>query len=268
MKIFSRQCFRSILMIYKTNSKANLTFQSGIGNTANFLTISIVQNAVRDFSETIENIQQNVPIDIFSILGMRNLSAFIGEIFARSLEKVSYRMLKSNPHQDGYPDLLLMDQAGIDMYNNISLQQGLQDKAPFSPFPNGGIEIKATCGSVPTPKECHKKGLEKPSIGCQRIDILKSYDWKAHHQETNNLLGLLWDFINGKPMLVAVFFGNNLTDADWGDIVQPRAGGGRTTSVSIMKRKGVKKMYNNWVMVFNDRRYIDFLNKYNKGSSI
>lgn len=255
-------------MLYKTNLNANLTFQSGTGNAINFLTIPIIQNAIQDFSGTMEDIQHNIPVDIFSILGMRNLSAFVGEVFARSLERVSNGVLKGNPHQDGYPDLLLMDNTGIDMYNKIALQQGLQDKAPFSPFPNGGIEIKATCGSVPTPKECYKKGIQKPSIGCQRIDLLKSYDWKAHHQETNNLLGLLWDFINSKPTIVSVFFGNSLTNEDWGNIVQPQVGGGRTTSVSIMKREGVKKMYNNWIVVLDDYRYINFLNKYNKDCKI
>jgi len=105
-------------------------------------------------------------------------------------------------------------------------------------------------------------------MGDTRIEVMKSYDWKAHHRETNNLIGILWDFENTIPQIVAVFFGNNLTDNDWGKIVQPKEGGGRTTSVSIMSRQGVKKMYKNWIMIKNDDRYINFVNKYNKDNLI
>ena len=67
---------------------------------------------------------------------------------------------------------------------------------------------------------------------------------------------------------MAVFFGNNLTEDDWGRIVQPKEGGGRTTSVSIMTREGVNKMYQNWIAVKDDSRYMDLLNRYNKGRII
>ena len=117
-------------------------------------------------------------------------------------------------------------------------------------------------------KECAKLGIEKPDIGDTRISVLNGYDWKAHHRETNNLIGILWDFYEGTPHIMAIFFGNNLTENDWGRIVQPKEGGGRTTSVSIMSREGVNKMYQNWIAVKNDHRYIDFLNIYNKASLI
>lgn len=200
-------------------------------------------------------------VDVFGILGMRNLSSFIGEIFAASIIKYSNELFKKNPHQDGYPDLLLMDDTGIQLW--LELESRKREKQPFSPFMNGGIEVKATCGSVPTPQECNRKNIVKPDIGDQRIDVLKGYDWKAHHRDTNNLMGILWDFIEGIPRIVAVFFGNNLAVQDWGNIVQPREGGGRTTSVSIMTRLGVKKMYNGCIYVIDDVRYINFLNRYN-----
>lgn len=92
--------------------------------------------------------------------------------------------------------------------------------------------------------------------------------WKAHHRETNNLIGLLWDFHEQIPQIVAIFFGNTLTEQDWGKIVQPKKGGGRTTSVSIMRRSAVKKMYQNWIAVRDDLRYINFINKYNNGELI
>lgn len=198
-------------------------------------------------------------VDVFEILGMRNLSSFIGEIFAASIIKHNDLFIK-NPHQDGYPDLLLMDEKGKQLWKNLDGK--LKEKQPFSPFANGGIEIKATVGSVPSPNE--KKGIVKPEIGDQRINVLKGYDWKAHHRDTNNLMGILWDFIDGVPRIVSVFFGGNLEIEDWGKIIQPKVGGGKTTSVSIMTRIGVKKMYDGCIFVIDDKKYINFLNHYNK----
>ncbi len=252
----------------KINPNACTTFISGNNIQSEFSNVMIKQSVIHCHN-IIDKILQDVPVDIFSVLGMRNLSAFIGELFAKSLELQSDGLLKSNPHQDGYPDLLLLDNIGCKLWNKILKDGNLKAKAPFSPFSNGGIEIKATCGSVPSPAESAKKGKEKPGMGDTRIDVLKGYDWKSHHRETNNLLGLLWDFDESRtPRIVAVFFGNNLTEEDWGNIVQPKKGGGRTTSVSIMKRSGVKKMYDNWILVTSDKRYTDFLNKYNKDSLI
>jgi hypothetical protein len=78
----------------------------------------------------------------------------------------------------------------------------------------------------------------------------------------------LWDFIEGVPGIAAVFFSADLSKADWGEIIQPKAGGGRTTSVSIMSRNGVKKMYEGIVYVIDDKRYSTFLNRYNGGDII
>ncbi len=129
-----------------------------------------------------------------------------------------------------------------------------KDKSLFSPFKYGGIEVKATCGSTPSAGK-----TPKPLIGEQRIDLLEKFDWKAHHRQTNNLIAILWDFIDEIPTIVACFFSNNLNASDWGNIVRPKKGGGRTTSVSIMKSKGIKKMCAGWVAVIDSDPYIDTL---------
>lgn len=203
-------------------------------------------------------------VDVFSILGMRNLSAFIGELYAAAVIKHSHDLFMKNPHQDGYPDLLLMDEAGKALWEK--LKSRCREKGPFSPFMGGGIEVKATCGSLPTPKACQERGFEKPGLGDQRIALMMGYDWKAHHRETNNLAGILWDFIDGVPRIVAVFYSCDLVTEDWGKIVQPREGGGRTTSVSIMSRQGIAKMYAGWICFRNDQRYVKFIDRYNGGS--
>jgi hypothetical protein len=202
-------------------------------------------------------------IDVFSILGMRNLSAFVGEVFAAALVTEYPGILAKNPHQDGYPDLLLLDEAGEREW--VRVANRIREKSPFSPYVTGGFEVKATCGAVPSPEVCRRRGMEKPDIGDQRLKLLSGYDWKSHHRETNDLFGVFWDFVDGCPTIVAVFYRSDLTVEDWGAIVHPRAGGGRTTSVSIMTRSGVRKMYEGWVIVLKSTEYARFFDGRNNG---
>jgi hypothetical protein len=249
---------------YKKTTAATASYQGGSGQSASIDTAYLEAAAIRAH-KVIDQISQ-FEVDIFSILGMRNLSAFIGELYAASLIKETGDQYRKNPHQDGYPDLLLMDASGHALYSRLEVSGQLREKGPFSPFPNGGIEVKATCGSVPTPDRCRKLGLaEKPDIGDQRIGVMTGYDWKAHHRQTNNLIGILWDFIGRVPRIVAVFFCPILEERHWGEIIQPKEGGGRTTSVSIMSREGVATMYRHWMLVIDDDpRYARFLNQHNK----
>lgn len=227
--------------------------------------IEVFKQAVHNFDESMAKLEK-VADGLFATLGMRNLSAFVGEMFAAALAKASGGFLVKNPHQDGYPDLLVMTDEGKALLK--TLEQNMQDKKPFSDFASGGLEVKATCGSVPTPAIFAKKNLKKPEIGDERIGVMVGYDWKAHHRLTNNLLGIVWDFVGGVPTIVGIFFSSSLTQTDWGKIVQPKDGGGRTTSVSIMTRDGTKKMYDGWIAVLDDPRYKAFFNKFNASNSI
>nr|ADQ20494.1 BsaAI [Geobacillus stearothermophilus] len=210
----------------------------------------------------LNDITKESGVEVFEALGMRNLSGFIGEFFVSSLEQVSNKNLVKNPHQDGYPDLLLVDSPKAASYFNsiVEIVDGKlypKEKSLFSPFKYGGLEVKATCGSTPSAKV-----MPKPLIGEQRIHILTGLDWKAHHRGTNNLIGIYWDFLDELPTICAVFYRNDLTEDDWGKIVRPKEGGGRTTSVSIMNSKGVKKMCKNWIAIIDNEDYINaFSNK-------
>lgn len=222
--------------------------------------MNYANNALRELSET----TMRFDINIFETLGMRNLSGMIGEYFARSVQKVSNGKLESNLHQDGYPDLLLVDTPKKKAYYDTlyTVKGGRKypiDKEHFSPFLYGGIEVKATCGSTPSASKA--KNITKPLIGEQRVSQITSFDWKAHHRTTNHLLGVLWDFIDGLPTYVAAFYQDELEIEDWGAIVQPKEGGGRTTSVSIMNSQGIKKMCDKWVAVIDDAKYINLLDK-------
>lgn len=217
--------------------------------------INFANNALRSLDEQ----TRAFDINIFEAMGMRNLSGIVGEYLGKSLQRFSGNNLHSNLHQDGYPDLLLVNTAERRKYfeSLYTIQDGKKyprDKALFSPYRYGGIEVKATCGSTPPANQ-----VPKPLIGEQRIDLVNSFDWKAHHRETNNLIGILWDFINEVPTIVAAFYRNDLIVDDWGNIVQPKEGGGRTTSVSIMNSGGISKMCAGWIAVIDDEKYISSL---------
>lgn len=235
------------------------------GRTRGDLPTGTITGAVNLAHELIDDLYA-VDLDVAAVLGLRNLSAFIGELLAAAMVQVADGQLQANPHQDGYPDLLLLDQSGRRHWDR--LQGRIDEKSPFSPFQGGGIEVKATCGSVPSPAVCQRRGIERPDMGDTRIDTMAGYDWKAHHRETNNLVGVLWDFLERRPRIVAVFYSAKIQQRDWGKIVQPRAGGGKTTSVSIMARTGIEKMYQGWVCVLKEGGYSEFLNKRNRGELI
>jgi len=226
---------------------------------------SMIVEAIERTHQTMDRFD-DFDVNVFELLGMRNLSAFVGEVFAASLRHSAGGMFEKNPHQDGYPDLLLMDTDGKRLWSSLSHR--MKEKEPFSPFATGGVEVKATCGNTPPAKVLRKRGQEKPGIGDTRISLLNGYDWKAHHRETNHLLSILWYFQERRPTVAAVFYSYSLTVDDWGKIVSPKAGGGRTTSVSIMNTKGRRKMYEGWIVCIDNPSYIDFLNRKNSATLI
>ncbi|CAH1664759.1 hypothetical protein BOSEA31B_12734 [Hyphomicrobiales bacterium] len=134
-------------MKYILRSNEGMTFNSGAGVVSRIDGEHLLQ-AVHETSSLARQISE-FPVNIFEILGMRNLSAFIGELFAASLIRVCDGNFIKNPHQDGYPDLLLVDDNGRKLLSKLQQNGQLREKGPFSPFANGGLEIKATCGSVP-----------------------------------------------------------------------------------------------------------------------
>lgn len=240
---------------YIINEQHRITIggQEIITNANLLEAINFCNSAIRLLDEQTKQFD----INIFKVLGMRNLSGMVGEYFAASVQRFSHGNLQSNLHQDGYPDLLLTNTPEKLAYFHslYTIENGRKypkDKSLFSPFAYGGVEVKATCGSTP-PASVEPK----PLIGEQRISKVTAFDWKAHHRETNNLLSIFWDFIDHVPTVAACFYRNDLVIDDWGKIVQPKTDGGRTTSVSIMTSSGVKKMCKGWLAVLDNPMYIN-----------
>lgn len=236
--------------MYIINNENKLYYKNEL-----ILTNNQVVNALKKTNEAMKELDDatnEFDVNIFEILQLRNLSGLVGEYLSKLIEIESEERLVNNPHQDGYPDLLdVGTKIKRDYYDSLFLNESNSIyKEHVSPFKYGGIEVKATIGSTPPAKK-----VAKPLVGEQRIAILNGLDWKSHHRETNNLIGILWDFIDGLPFIVGCFYSNELTEEDWGNIVSPKKGGGRTTSVSVMNASGIKKMCSNWIAIVDDSQY-------------
>lgn len=227
------------------------------GDVRHELVPDYLERAIVEANRRLRDMQETIgeQIPVFEILGLRNLSSFVGEVFKATLASCMPDILMPNPHQDGYPDLLALTPEGKKYINEVESKGLTTSKGAWSSYAFGGVEVKATCGTTPPASS----GTPKPGVGDTRIALLKSLDWKAHHRKTNHLIGLFWDFVDGLPSIRALFFRPDLTEDDWGAVVAPRQGGGHTTSVSVMTRSGVRKMGDGWIILpsdFNERTSI------------
>jgi len=254
------------------------------------LSPKVALDALRATNDTLELTQDVLGLNdvpFFELLGTRNLGSFVGAVFVHCLQKQMPDRLRVNGHQDGYPDLCALTTVGKAQIAGWERAGQADAEKSWASYEHGGIEVKTTCGSVPTATKSRKK----PGLGEQRYRLLTGLDWKAHHRETNNLLGLYWDFIGGTPTALALFYRNDLSSADWGKIVVPtpddsevaavqegtdsgvalevvllpvaatkgKKPNGRTTSVSIMTKDGVKKMGQGWVALPDDPEILSIL---------
>jgi hypothetical protein len=230
--------------------RSELTYERGEDPDRFSLQPTAIREAVLQANSTLLALHQftsmlRVPIE--ELLGLRNLSSLVSSVVVSEMQAAITDDVYVNPHQDGYPDLIARTTASVAYYNSMKAAGRLGDKSAWTDPRFGGIEVKATCGNTPPAKIIAKRGL-----GEMRADIISSFDWKAHHRETTRLLGTVWDFIDGVPTVVAAFYRNDLTEQDWGRIVSPKEGGGRTTSVSIMNGGGIAKMAEGWMVRTTD----------------
>jgi hypothetical protein len=249
----------------KTTKRDSLNFI--VNKSANSPQLLYTQNSTVSWSLDAETIRQAVVsankvtarlqafatlygFDLFELLGLRNLSALMGEIFAQQVLLAYNGKFIKNANQDGYPDLCALTPEGSKYVKQIVDTNGRvkTDKSLWSPFPYGGVEVKATCGNTPAARV-----KAKPLIGESRIEAgLVKAEWKAHHQDTKSLLGVFWDFVDTLPTFLAAFYRNDLTTDDWGKPVVPK-GDSHTTSVSIMKPSGVVRMGQGWLVLPTDQ---------------
>lgn len=216
------------------------------------------------YLESLYKMFAELNFNLFEVLGQRNLSGLIGEIFSRYFcNEFDFCVL--NPHPDGRPDILNIKDSSIRKYflEDCFTTEGdkkLPIKNKLSPFPHGGIEVKCTIGS---PKANYKKelfkntGLNEFALGIPRIEYLDSFNYWAHHRHSSNLLSLYYDYSDKKsgiPQIMAIFL-VALNEEDWNVVSLGKSTAKKTSNTSLNKT-GRNKLYSSCLAVIDDERYI------------
>lgn len=208
-----------------------------------------IRRAIVNTNITIRNIitaTEGLSFNLFDAVDFRNLSGVIGELFANELTQIC-RLFCRNPHFHGYPDII--QSATCEMREYIKNA----DMQAFLNYKYGGVEVKNTFGT--------KKQKAVLFKGDRRISkINKKLDWKAHHRQTNCLLGIVSDFVGGTPTIVAACYSDQLTEEDWNVKQEPRPGSAMTSFVAI-GTSGYMKMKAGLMVCLKDGEYLRFFDK-------
>lgn len=204
-----------------------------------------IQNVNLKFEEIYYETSR-MQLDIFDVLDFRNLSGMVGESFVKELATLNNNLAK-NPSMDGYPDLVQISTPEMKKYFSNCDYEG------FKKFKYGGIELKNTFGT--------KKSKVDLIKGEQRIDYINNkLDWKAHHRETNNLIALQSDYVNGVPKIVALYYSDTLIPDDWQEKLNPK-GESAMTSFSTIGKSGFIKLQEGLKICINNQKYLNFFEK-------
>jgi hypothetical protein len=231
-----------------------------------------VIHAVGKTNQYLNQISQyfiDLDIEIFHILGQRNISGFIGEVFSKFLEKEVVD-LKSNPHQDGRPDLInLSTIESKDFFSTSFVNENHNNpiKKNFTPYPFGGVEVKCSIGDFrPMKREVKSKilqkkyGVDNVDIKIPRIEFFSGINYWAHHQNCSNLLGLYYDYYEKSkfnPQIISVFYATLERD-DWYDLSIGKEGSKKTSNTSL-RPSGKDKIKRGMMSIIDDELYIDTL---------
>lgn len=228
-----------------------------------------IKNAIVGTNDYLNNVSKyflEIELEIFHILGQRNISGFIGEVFARFLEK-EVDVLKSNPHQDGRPDLLNLssDESKIFFLNSFSdSHHNNPIKERFTPYLYGGLEVKCSIGDTTSKNRSsillENYNVENFDVKIPRIDFFKGITYWGHHRDCSSLLGLYYDYYNGSdfnPQVISVFYSKLEVD-DWSPLSTGKEGSKKTSNTST-NSSGRAKIKNGMIAIINDKRYIEAL---------
>lgn len=221
------------------------------------------------YLQRVDGIFKEKKINFFEALGVTNISATVGEIYARFLCRQYPGVLVSNPHPDGRPDILCLATPEIEAYYagcfDLVDKAAVPQKSKLTPFMYGGLEIKCTIGISSAGGRRHlakKPGKAAFPIGMQRVTALSDINWVAHHAQNIDLLGLYYDYIpqcGGAPQIVAGFF-DSLDTASWnavshGDALK------KTTSMTSIKGQAKDRLKKSCVFIIDSRLYRNALEK-------
>lgn len=235
------------------------------GNSIPTVILAKAAYEANEYLQNIHSIFQDKNINLFEALGVTNISATVGEIYARFLCKQLSGELVSNPHPDGRPDVLtLFSKEAKNYYLKECFETKKTKKVPIksklTPFKFGGIEIKCTIGNFTKNKvEKYLKEIyntESFPIGAQRVKFLENINWVAHHVQDVQLLGLYYDYVpecNNAPQVIAGFF-DTLDASSWNPVSHGSADK-KTTSMTSINSKAQKELKRNCVFMIDIELY-------------
>ncbi|MEQ9880048.1 hypothetical protein ABRP92_18890 [Pectobacterium aroidearum] len=209
------------------NYKSNENFAIEVG-------FSVDANNIKQAVEQTNTILFDLPSNLFKSIDYKTTSAMVGAIFCNTVANLTDGIV--NPIEKGHPDIIPASAADASEEELRNYQEGL--------------EVKCTVGNITTGANLR--------AGETRIDNLTGITWQAHHREVEELLGIVWDFVDdgqnfNHPAITGAFYSSELSEDDWGAISGTT---GRNTKVTGMKSSGKKKMGNGWVTLIDDPKYI------------
>lgn len=174
-----------------------------------------------------------IPSSVYKNIDYKTTSSIVGSMLCQAIANATGAIV--NPIEKGHPDII--PKAG---------ETSSEEKLRNYPV---GLEIKCTVGNI-------TKGANLRA-GQPRISLLEGITWQSHHREVDQLLGLVWDFVNCEldfnyPKITAIFYTDDLVIDDWGEISGTE---GRNTKVTGMKVSGKEKMGRGWVALIDDQIY-------------
>tara|TARA_B100001146_G_C16101604_1_gene399687 strand:+ start:140 stop:910 length:771 start_codon:yes stop_codon:yes gene_type:complete len=203
--------------------------------------VKVTINTNDAIKKIFEVVLKDVHLDLLDVIDLKQMGQFIGSIFIQKVhETVPY--LAKTPSPTGHPDLI---PKAFEKPPTSQWAQGYYDQ-----FKHGGVEVKTSVIKTPDAKNY--------DIGRPRIEKPSGVEWKGHHQDINNLLGLVWDFMSNVPTILAGFYSDRLRPDDF-TYSDQKPGGGHTTNVAITKSSAKEKMGLGWVFCIKEERYKEFL---------
>ena len=145
--------------------KINSNFQINCGFDVNSQQILTAINQTN-------NVLSNLPATLYKSIDYKTISSIVGSIFCEYLASIVGAIV--NPIEKGHPDII--PQEGSNSSEELLRNYPL------------GLEVKCTVGNI-------SKGANLRA-GQTRVKYLTGITWQAHHQEVQNLLGLIWDFVS------------------------------------------------------------------------
>ena len=230
-----------------------ITNNYGISLEGYVITSKMVAKAAKMTNEYLASkITTDDDVDFFSSMTEGGaLSSAIGSSFNKNLVKVCGGNIVTNPVKGGNPDILnISTPDGREIFNNYISKRGtIVEVLNPKEF---GYTKKSKLDGAETKCTSFTKTLKCVfDWGLQRVTQSNKFTYSAHHND--NLIGIIWDFVDGIPQIVAAMY-SILEKEDWGN--PHKTEGNKSTNGYSLNAAGIDKMKHGWLCVLDDPEYV------------